>query len=201
MDLLMIRHGHDELTSGRERELSVRGRAQADALVDRLRGIAIDEIYSATTVRARQTAGPLAAALNHEVRLDSRLNEIWTDRELELSLPPPRERRNDLDRPGAESWQTFLVRVSAFLSDLCAVEHGARRIVAVTHSGFIDAMHEVLSGATGRIELEVAHTGLTGWSHLPDSSAGQWILRHHNDTGPLAASATAISTPEGGGSR
>src|SRR5918992_2747326 len=66
--------------------LNDEGRDQARRLVDRLRGVRIDAIYSSPLERAIDTAEPLASALGLAVRARHRLIEVgfgqWTGREI-----------------------------------------------------------------------------------------------------------------------
>jgi broad specificity phosphatase PhoE len=80
--LLLIRHGATDAV-GRELAgrrtgvaLNAEGRAQADRLVERLDGVAIDLIAASPLERARDTARPLARARGLPVRDIAEINEI-----------------------------------------------------------------------------------------------------------------------------
>jgi probable phosphoglycerate mutase len=80
--LLLIRHGLTGHTTARLTgwtpgvHLSERGRAQADGLVARLDGLAIDAIYSSPLERAVETAQPLARARKLRIRMRDELGEV-----------------------------------------------------------------------------------------------------------------------------
>lgn len=90
--LFLIRHGLTAQTGkvlyGRTPGISLdgRGRAQADALVDRLAPLRLTAIYSSPLERCRETVEPLAAALRVPVVERSALLEMdaggWTGRSL-----------------------------------------------------------------------------------------------------------------------
>jgi broad specificity phosphatase PhoE len=191
LDLLLVRHGHDLLLPTGERILSEIGRQQARVLAERLSRTSPDELYCSTSIRAVQTASELAAAWGIEAILDPRLEEISNNRKDSLA-GPPRERTEGERYEGVETWGDFLVRVSAFISQFCSDRKQDRRIAVVTHRGVFDAMHEVLTGARRRIELDVAHTGVTAWHHRPGAAAGTWLLRWHNDLGCLSAETPGV---------
>ena len=80
--LLLLRHGEtDSNAEGRsqgrrEVPLNARGRRQAAALVEMLRGHAPVAAYSSPSGRARATVAPAAKALSLEVVVDDRLAEL-----------------------------------------------------------------------------------------------------------------------------
>ena len=78
--LFVVRHAHAGDRSGwhlddRERPLSRRGEAQADAIADRLAPLAAGLLLSSPYLRCVQTLQPLAARLGHDVETDERLAE------------------------------------------------------------------------------------------------------------------------------
>ncbi len=85
---LLIRHGANDFIGntlvGRRPgvSLNAEGRAQAEALADRLGRLPIDALYSSPLERARETAAPLADRLGLEVRTCEGIHEIdpgdWT---------------------------------------------------------------------------------------------------------------------------
>lgn len=182
MEILLIRHAHDTRSDIDRRPLSARGRCQASALAQRLSGVGADELWSSPANRARQTAEFLEPTLRMPARVDSRVEEIRNTRP-ELKAPPPRERHHEEPRDGVETWPEFLARVSSFFTEICTGNRPGRRVVVVTHRGVFDALHEVLTGADRRVELDVDHTATTAWRYRPGSRAGTWELRWHNDLG------------------
>ena len=90
---LLIRHGETDYVkkgrlSGRQPgiHLNKKGKAQAEALVEKLTGAPVKAIYSSPLERTLETAGPAAKALGLEViprpgLIDTDIGE-WTDRTL-----------------------------------------------------------------------------------------------------------------------
>jgi 8-oxo-dGTP diphosphatase len=68
----------------RQRPLDARGRRQAAALVDLLRGLDVRRVVSSPYLRCVETVEPLAAALGQRVAEDSRLAEGAARAALEL---------------------------------------------------------------------------------------------------------------------
>ncbi|RDI23086.1 histidine phosphatase family protein [Lentzea flaviverrucosa] len=184
MDLILVRHGNDDRTIP-ARPLSSTGKAQADAAGRWLAGHRPTELWSATPSRARETAEHIAQHVALPVRFDVRLDEIVS---AAADLPPPRERSPWQHHADAESWTAFRCRVAASLNDLCAQRGPA---VVVTHSGVFDAVHEIVCGGDRRVELDIAHTGMTWWKYRQGAVAGTWLLRAHNITPHLATSFSA----------
>ena len=90
--LFLIRHGLTDQTGKRLYgrtpgiDLSLRGREQAEALVERFQGIELAAVYSSPLERCTQTAQPLATARKLKVREREGLIEMdagaWTGRPL-----------------------------------------------------------------------------------------------------------------------
>ncbi len=178
---------------GDMRLLTSVGRRQAADAARWFASRRITELRTSSLTRARQCADVLAGALGLPVQEDPRLNEIVSESG-DRGLPPPRERRNSRHPRGVESWDEFLGRVARCLSDLCREPAAERRIVLVTHSGFFDAMHELIGGGGKRMELQVEHVGITHWQYRPGCPAGTWLLHRHNLTpAPSAPSSSAAS--------
>lgn len=180
MHLDPLRHAEDT-DSGHpkkdSRRLTAIGRNQAVRAAAWLRQERVTEVLTGTLERARRTAEIIADRLGLQPEFDRRLNEI----DAGTTLPPPRERRPGHCIPGDESWEEFLTRVAAAISDLCRDSAPRRRVLLVTHSGFFDAVHELFQSSAGRpVELAVQHTGITHWEHRPGSPAGAWVLHSHN---------------------
>ncbi|WP_415961734.1 histidine phosphatase family protein [Streptomyces sp. 021-4] len=184
MHLYLLRHAEDR--SGKfdahQDRLTERGRRQAQAAAHWLAERHPTELRTSVLPRAQQTADIVAAHSGLAAREDPRLNEIaWSPVAGEF-LPNPREDRLHPPPPGAESWNVFMTRVATCMSELCHQASEDQRIVLVTHSGFFDAVNELLCGGTGRVELLVAHAGITHWQYRPGDSGGAWLLHQHNVT-------------------
>ncbi|MEU7297059.1 histidine phosphatase family protein [Streptomyces exfoliatus] len=182
MHLYLLRHAEDRDGKDDPHQdlLTERGRRQAHAAAHWLAERRPTELRTSVLPRARQTADIVAAHTGLAAREDPRLNEIvWASSEGAL-LPHPREDRHYPPPPGAESWHVFMTRVATCMSELCHQASEDQRIVLVTHSGFFDAVNELLCGGADRIELLVAHAGITHWQYRPGDSGGAWLLHQHN---------------------
>ena len=91
MTVILLRHGRStsntaHTLAGRTEgvELDDKGRAQADALVERVDGLPIKALVRSPLLRCRLTLEPLAAALGLQPLVDERLAEVdygqWTGR-------------------------------------------------------------------------------------------------------------------------
>jgi len=156
-DVIVVRHGETLWNSERRMQgqknspLSERGRAQARALGERMRGERFEHLYSSDLVRAHDTALAIAAATGHEVRIDPRLRERafgifegLTRSEMALRYPAEFERFRmrdpDYAVPGGESPRAFYERSIACLADLGARHRGCRMVV-VAHGLVLDSLY------------------------------------------------------------
>lgn len=188
MHLYLLRHAEDRAgTRDPHRPfLSERGRRQAAAAGLWLAERQPTDLRTSTLPRARRTADAVARHTGLDVREDPRLDEIAWACDAREPLPHPREDRHRPPPEGGESWHAFMTRVAACVSELCLAASARQRIVLVTHSGFFDAVSELLCGGTGRVELSVGHAGVTHWQYRPGDPAGAWLLHQHNVTVPAA---------------
>ncbi|MEK7785772.1 MAG: histidine phosphatase family protein, partial [Chloroflexota bacterium] len=94
-DILLIRHGENEYTRKGKLagwtpgvHLNETGKAQAEALAERLAQAPIKAIYSSPLERALETAGPLAQARKLPVQKCEGIGEVrygeWTGRSLKV---------------------------------------------------------------------------------------------------------------------
>jgi len=154
--LLLVRHAESVWNAeGRwqgqaDPALSPRGRQQARALAARLAGEAVEVVVASDLARAAETAQIAASALGLVARLDPRLREhdvgAWsglTHAEIAARWPEDyaRFRAGDAElRPGGgESRHTLAARVARAAAEI-AVEHRGRRVVVVSHAGWIRAL-------------------------------------------------------------
>ena len=130
--------------------LSARGLAQADSLVESLRGAGVLRIVTSDLLRARATAAPLARALGLEPIADPRLRELdvgrWGGRTREEIARADAEllARFDGGDPdaragGGESLALLRRRARAALADLAATSP-TPVIALVTHLGWLRAI-------------------------------------------------------------
>lgn len=205
--LTLTRHGEAHCNvaglAGGERTctgLTERGRAQVRLLAQRLRGQEpADVLYSAPRQRARESAQILSDALGLPVQLEARLSgpdhglgdgRPWT--EIKAAFGGPAQ--SDPDRPyapGSETWNQYLARAGAVLTQVMR-QHQGQRILVAGHGETVDAAATVLlglpPGSCTRVGFEAGHASVTRW-HMQRNRYGQelWILAALNDTSHLAS--------------
>jgi broad specificity phosphatase PhoE len=192
MHLYLARHAQQ--AAGYDPPLTTQGLAQADDLAAWAASAARpDRVVSSSLRRCQQTAGPVSAAVGIEYQCDHRLRELGTcrpDGSAFESADVPRYGSFPVwehpERPtadGLESWVQLRQRVEMFLASLLASISADQRCLAITHSGVIHAVFEVLCGLPpgGGVHTGMAHTGVTHWEHDPNAVGGRgWRLHNHN---------------------
>lgn len=147
--LLLIRHCR---TTGSlpDTPLSEAGAQAAQALVARLRELAVDAVYSSPYERAQATVRPFANAAGLSIGLDDRLRErVLSDRDLEDRWDHVRRSFADLDyrAPGGESLHETQHRAIAALADIAAAGH---RLPAVSsHRNLVSSVLRSIDPAFG----------------------------------------------------
>ncbi len=156
--VLLVRHGQTPTTGkvlpGRATGLHLAdaGRAQAEAVAERIAALQTDErkvaaVYASPLERTRETAAPIATALGLRVRTAKGLLEAdfgdWTGQELKRLSKLPEWRtvqRNPsgFRFPGGESFTEMQVRICSEL-DRLRREHEGGVVVAVSHADPIKA--------------------------------------------------------------
>src|SRR5688572_10984872 len=166
-ELILIRHG--ETAWNRERRmqgqtdtpLSDIGRAQAQALGQRLARHAFAAIYSSDLKRAWDTAAAIAQTSGRTVVSEPRLRERTfgifeglTYDEMTQRYPGEHARFSmrepDYAVPGAESPRQFFERSLGCLEDIVAA-HPGETVVAVTHGMVLDTLYR----AAHKLPLQV----------------------------------------------
>jgi probable phosphoglycerate mutase len=154
----LVRHAANDLAErvlcGRKVDvpLNAHGRRQAAALARRLAQERIGHVISSPRKRARQTAEPIAAALNLSVTVAAQLDEhdagLWSGQSFADLARDPRwrlwnERRHEVRPPAGESMAELQMRILRYLDQL-ALRHPSDTIVLVTHAEPIRAalLHE-----------------------------------------------------------
>lgn len=152
--ILLIRHAVNDVMKAKklagwmpEVHINEEGRAQAEAVAERLRHLPIRAIYASPLERTRETAEPLAQALELEVQVREGLGEVkygeWTGQSLEelakldawkvVQLYP-----SGMRFPGGEAIREMQARIVNEL-DAIAADH-PRDIVAIfSHADVIKA--------------------------------------------------------------
>lgn len=153
--LYLLRHA-DSISSPDRPEsdwpLTETGRAQAEALVDRLSDCRIDALYSSPYRRAVATVRPLAEARDLPIRTDDRLRELeLTDQWLDNHLEALRRVWDDFDLvlPGGESSAECQHRVAEAVGDLRARHEPDERVLVCSHGNAIGLYFNHLDPAFG----------------------------------------------------
>jgi broad specificity phosphatase PhoE len=183
--LILVRHGETlanramRYIGSRDDALTEQGRAQAERIAESLSSLPLAAVYSSPRQRTHQTALPIAARHQKEVRMLDDLRESdfgsWEglsraevmerskqDAELLLAW----ERDTALAPPEGESLDAMYRRVFAALAHLSGV-HPGQTLVLVSHVGPIKALLCAALGAplsTGRrIFLDPATISVVDW--------------------------------------
>ncbi len=134
-----------------------------------------DAVYTAPRQRVRETTAPICTTLGMTAMVEPRLSgprrgeadgkpwtEIWADFGRSPADQPDRR-----FAPGAESWNTFLARVTHCLETIIK-SHQDGRFLVVAHAETVEAAHALLLGlpanASARLGFSVAHASLSHWS-------------------------------------
>jgi probable phosphomutase (TIGR03848 family) len=216
--VILLRHGRSvantaHTLAGRSEgvELDEKGRTQADALVERLDGLAIKALVRSPLLRCRSTLEPLAAALGLDPLVDERLSEVdygqWTGRQLGELVNEPlwtvvQQQPSAAVFPEGEGLAQVQARAVAAVRDhdrRLAEVHGTDTLwVACTHG---DVIKSVLADALGahldsfqRITADPASMSVIRYT-----SARPFVL-HVNHTGAQLASALQAPPPGAAGS-
>jgi broad specificity phosphatase PhoE len=158
----LVRHGESEnnvkrlLSSWPEKQifhLTEKGREQATAAAEKLRGKEIMKIYSSPITRALETARIIADVVGVDIVQDERLRE--TDFGIyDGKSPDVRSAKyaTDLDRIDTDAWEleglrNVRNRVGAFLEEIMRSDSG-KNIVIVSHGDPLELLHGMLLGQT-----------------------------------------------------
>jgi broad specificity phosphatase PhoE len=147
--IILVRHSHHDLIGrvlvGREPNvsLSAAGIRQAQRLAAVLVRRGVTDVKSSPQLRARQTAGPIAAMLGKPVEIMPEFDEAdfgaWSGRAFEQLQNDCHWQRWNSDReacrpPGGETMRELQSRVLAGLSRLAKAAHPGQCIAVVTHT-------------------------------------------------------------------
>jgi probable phosphoglycerate mutase len=152
--ILMVRHGQTPTTGkilpGRAAglHLAEAGVAQAHRVAERIAELPkIDAIYASPLERARETAAPIAKALNQRVKIDKGLLECdfgdWTGAELSKLMKLPewstvQKAPSTFRFPNGESFTEMQTRMVSALDRIRAAHPGGT-VVCVSHADPIKA--------------------------------------------------------------
>lgn len=210
-DILLIRHGESEaarpdapfpLVDGLgDPELHPDGRAQAEAVAERLAGEDIAAIYVTTLRRTSQTAAPLARRLGltpvvepdlREVHLGDWEGGVYRSRVAAgdpLLAEVLLQQRWDVI-PGAEPAEAFGARVRAGL-DRVAAAHPDRLVAVFTHGGVIG---EALAQTASSARLAFSASDNASISQVT-VGPGLRAVRRFNDTSHLDRLFASVAAP------
>jgi probable phosphoglycerate mutase len=205
--LLLTRHGqaHCNLAgiAGGEKSctgLTGLGRQQVALLAERLSAAEPPGVlYASPRRRTLESAGILAAALGLEVRVEPGLRgpdhgqadgKPWEEINAAFGGPP----QSDPDRAyaeGAETWNQYLTRAAAALTEITG-RHPGQRILIAGHGETVDAAATAFlglpPGSCTRAGFQTDHTAITSWFKIRNTlDQDLWILASHNDTRHLTA--------------
>jgi probable phosphoglycerate mutase len=180
-ELFLIRHAQIGLSDdmGANEHLTDLGREQADVLATYLSSrYRFDAVYASPTLRAQETAAPLAASQSVEVQLVEDLADVKQLRPLDRPLPElvnevagedgfeafigrmRREMTFDAFAPFVESSADFRSRVQGAVNAIIDA-HPGRRVAVVTHSPVIACYLSILVGTQRDFILNPKLTSIT----------------------------------------
>ncbi|WP_430332446.1 histidine phosphatase family protein [Rhodococcus sp. ACT016] len=187
MTVILLRHGRStantsRILAGRSPGVALDevGVEQAKGLVDRLAGLAIEEIVHSPLLRCEQTVAPLAVDRGLEPRTDERLIEVdygqWTGRELKDLVEEPlwkvvQQHASAAVFPGGEGLAQVQSRAVAAVREhdrRLADAHGRDVVwIACSHG---DVIKSVLADAVG--------THLDGFQRIVTEPASISVVRY-----------------------
>ncbi len=192
MELYVFRHGESlgnqaRLFSGwAQVPLTDKGKAQADALREKVRGLTFDQAYSSDLSRALETARialpgvPLILDTDlREINVGSLTGRSVAECEAQYGSAVAECRRTrDFTPFGGENQTGLHARARGFLSRLAEAHGEGERVAVVTHEGIITGM---LSAALGvpvdRQRVWLDNCAVCVFSHTPQES---WQLVRWN---------------------
>jgi probable phosphoglycerate mutase len=178
--------------------LSVKGRAQAEALAERLVATTdLAAIYSSPALRARETAAAIADATGLEVRIDPRVREIYLGDESVAHVAA--EERARVVRERLEMLATIAVRDGSWAAvpnvepgaevrarmqaavDAIVAAHPDGHVAIVSHAGSINAYLASQLGIERDFFFPIGNTSLNSVRVMD----GRVLLLRLNDTAHL----------------
>jgi broad specificity phosphatase PhoE len=197
MRILLVRHGQSESNRPSadgfypDGGLTALGRAQSERLAEWLSREPPRALYASTLQRARETAQIVSQACAIPIVFDRRLREVGTCwpggepvqvEQLPKQWPAgaPSTRPTEPAWGNSETWMQFQTRVQSFAQEMKALPSN-HHVVAVTHSGFIDAFCDLAFGAgiVRGVEIASGYSSITDWEHRP-AGPEPWLLHGIN---------------------
>jgi len=194
MELLIIRHAlpvRRELTEGvADPELAPEGHEQAGLLARYLESEKIDAIYASPMTRARETAAPLAAALEMEVRIspgvaewDQNSPEYVPVEELKAANDPRWHAMLAGEWGSDESEDDFKARMLDAIEAIID-EHRGDRVAIVCHGGIINGYLSHVLGL-GDVTRGFFYPNYTSINRVAAASSGERSIVTVNETSHL----------------
>ena len=181
--LIIIRHGETEWNlEGRiqghlDSPLTETGRAQAEAIAERLQTVEVNALYSSDLGRAYTTAQFVSHKTGQVILTDKRLRELYlgkfeglTEEDVEKRFPEAYVYLKKADPgyiyPGGESKEQFSLRVISCLEELM-VKHEGEQIVVITHGGALSRLIRYTLGmpVVGSNEYKTCNAALNVFSY------------------------------------
>lgn len=193
MRIFLIRHGRQNSPLCNVNvPLSEAGRRQAALLGERLKGEAVDAVWSSSLLRAVETADIINESLHVEREIRKELREIsFGDMEglsdeviadrFEDFLRERAKMEQDLSYPGGESSKEVALRVLPVMEEI--IEKDYETVVVVTHGGVIRSLVSHYLGMDfARTQLLAGHLENCGITELwVRKRDGRVILNRFND--------------------
>jgi probable phosphoglycerate mutase len=181
--ILLVRHGATDETdaqrypSARDLPLSANGRLQAAALSERLQGVKLDAVFTSPSLRAQETAAPLAIPRGIQLGVVPELAEMGFGRlggitfaEAAQAFPEVLkgwvENPFEATLPEGEPFLDFVGRVRRARRQLTR-DWGGHTIAIVAHGGVIAAWRC----------LEEGRPWSDFWRGIPAPGTGIWLIR------------------------
>lgn len=179
-ELFLIRHAQIALSDdmGGDEHLTALGHEQAMVLAAYLQRYKFDAVYASPTLRAQQTAAPLASGQGLKVEVVEDLADVKQLRPLDKPLPElvnelagelgfeafvermRREMTFDAFAPFVESSADFRARVLDAM-DAIIDAHAGQRVAVITHSPVIACYLAILAGTQRDFILNPRLTSIT----------------------------------------
>jgi probable phosphoglycerate mutase len=194
MELLIIRHAlpiRRELTEGAaDPELAPEGHQQAARLADYLESERIDAIYASPMKRARETAAPLAARLDMEIRIspgvaewDQNSPEYVPVEELKAANDPRWQAMLRGEWSSDESEEDFRARVLEAVERIID-DHRGEKVAVVCHGGIINGYLSHILGL-GEFARGFFYPNYTSINRVAAASSGERSIVTVNETSHL----------------
>jgi probable phosphoglycerate mutase len=228
--VLLVRHGETiwnkegRIQGHLDSELTARGVAQAESVAARLRGKALDAIYSSDLGRAYKTAERIADVTGCPITVERRLRERnlgifqgLVEDEIRERFPDEwgkfLNRNPDYRIPGGESARDRVLRAESLLDEVANLYSG-KTVLFVTHGGILDGVFRLVTGlpldAPRKFKIwnaginlisrsedagpSAADTGSPAAGGPPSATGRGWMIELWGDTGSIPSNEGLVDT-------